>query len=90
MFYNYSIQRFHFYLKRVAKESSTQTYFFLNQKNKRQSAFQSRALFAPVVLKERSAWTTHSRNKSHTEYGQAQLLLSVGLVKDLETERPVK
>ena len=83
MFYNYSIQRFHFYLKRVARESSTQTYFFLNQKNKRQSAFQSRALFAPVVLKERSAWTTRSKNKSLTEYGQAPRLHSEALGKDL-------
>lgn len=90
MFYNYSIQRFHFYLKRVAKESSTQTYFFLNQKNKRQSAFQSRALFAPVVLKERSAWTTRSKNKFRMEYGLAQRQHNEALVVDSKIQKQGK
>ena len=85
-----SSRHYHYFPKLVARAFSMRIYFFQKAENKRQSVSQSCVLSAPVVLKERSAWTTHSRNKSHTEYGQEQLLLSVDLVKDLETERPVK
>ena len=83
MFFNTSILRYHFFLKQVAKASSTQTYFFLNQKNKRQSASQSCAQSAQVVLNERSAWTTRSKNRYLTEFGQAPRLRSEDLGKDL-------
>jgi len=83
MLSNTSILRSHFFPKRVAKALSTQTYFFLNQKNKRQSASQSCAQFAQVVLNERSAWTTRSRNRYLTEFGQAPRLHSEDLGKDL-------
>jgi len=70
------------YQKQLAEMSQFHTYFSLNQRKKRQSASQSRVLFAPVVLKERSAWTTRSENKYLTEYGQAQRLRSEDLGKD--------
>ena len=90
MLFNTSILRSHFFLKQVAKASSIQTYFFLIQKNKRQSASQSCAQFAPVVLNERSAWTTRSKNRYLTEYGLAPRLLSEALGKDLRIAKQVE
>ena len=90
MLYNRSSLTCLYYLKQVVKIFSIRIYFFQIAENKRQSVSQSCVLYAPVVLNERSAWNTHFGNKYPTGYGQEQLLHSVDLVKDLETERPVK
>jgi len=74
----------------VAEKLSTQTYFFPNHENKRQSASQSCVLFAPVFLNESSALTTRSRNKSLMEYGQAPRLRNEDLDKASNIVSPAK